>query len=106
MELKDYPESFKDREAFKDIGKNPFRRMASDVMDEIEDLIIKNEGRQDIFTKNYYEYMDELTSILFDGRAKNDNEWLKTNSRLLNYIISIAEDCEVDKSVILKELKM
>jgi len=85
--------------------KNPFRSMASDMMDEIRNLIIENKGREDILNKNYHKYENEIASILFDERKKDDNELLKPNSRLLNYIIKIAEDCGVDESVISKEIR-
>jgi hypothetical protein len=92
MELKDYPDSFKASPKFAIIQDNPFRELASNLIDTIE-LYMKNFSKlskKKISDIDYYSYEDALTEILFDERKHLEDE-IKNDEKIAEYIKIIFE---------------
>jgi len=92
MELSEYPDSFKESEDFADIQKNPFRQISANLLDAIDEYFTNIDDSKDINGMKYYDYEDELTSLLFDERKKSEKRILSKNGKLAKYIKSIFKD--------------
>ena len=92
MKLSEYPDSFKESEDFVDIQKNPFRQISANLLDAIDEYFTNIDERKQIEGNKYYEYEDELTSLLFDERKKSEKMILSKNGKLAKYIKGIFND--------------
>jgi len=94
MKLSEYPDSFKESKDFYDIQKNPFRQISANLLDAIDEYFTNIDDSKDINGMKYYNYEDELTSLLFDERKKSEKMILSRNGKLAKYIKSIFKDYE------------